>query len=423
MTSNFSKKNTFIYPSGTTADRPSAVNNGFIYFNTTVGALQIYQNGSWYVLTNINAPGTPTSVVATNQGTGRAYNNGQSSIAFTPATETFGFPSLYTVTPTPTTSPATFTGTSTPIVVTGLSSSTQYTYTVSSTNNTGSSSASSASSGVTATTVPQAPTIGAVSAGNATADVAFTANATGGSSITSYTATSTPGSITGTGSTSPITVNGLTNGTSYTFAVTATNANGTSAASSASSAATPSEWAPVGAYDSIATTTVGAGGASSIIFSSIPSTYTHLQIRGIAKWTYAGNTSPDSSVVSLRFNSDSGTNYAYHTLTGNGTSAFSYSGTAVNKAICGYSTAINSYSNYANMFGAQVIDILDYTNTNKNTTIRTLSGVDVNTSGGNANLTSALWLNTAAITSIEIVPDYPSWAQYTSFTLYGIKGA
>jgi len=220
MTSNFSKKNTFIYPSGTTADRPSAVNNGFIYFNTTIGALQIYQNGSWYVLTNINAPGTPTGVTATNQGTGRGFNNGRASVAFTPATETFGFPATYTITPSPSTSPATFTGTSSPIVVTGLASSTSYTYTATATNNTGTSSASSASSGVTATTVPQAPTIGTVTAGNAQVSVAFTAGATGGSAITGYTVTSSPGNITGTGSSSPIVVTGLTNGTAYTFTVT-----------------------------------------------------------------------------------------------------------------------------------------------------------------------------------------------------------
>ena len=194
-----------IYPSGTTANRPTDVNNGYIYFNTTIGALQIYQNGSWYVLTNINAPGVPTSVTATDQCAGRSYNNGQASVAFTPATETFGFPATYTLTPTPTTSPATFTGTSSPIVVTGLASSTSYTYTVSATNNTGTSSVSSASSGVTATTVPEAPSIGAATGANASATVAYTAGATGGAAVTTFTATSSPGGFTGTGS-SPITV-------------------------------------------------------------------------------------------------------------------------------------------------------------------------------------------------------------------------
>ena len=191
-----SSNKSIVYPSGTTLARPTSVNNGFIYFNTTIGALQIYQNGSWYVLTNINLPGTPTSVTATDQGTGRSYNNGQASVSFTPVAESYGFPASYTVTPTPSTSPATFTGTSSPITVTGLSSSTQYTYTVSATNNTGTSSSSSASSGVTATTVPQAPSVTSVTGGNAQVSVAFSANATGGSSITSYTATSSPGNLT-----------------------------------------------------------------------------------------------------------------------------------------------------------------------------------------------------------------------------------
>ena len=414
MTSNFSKKNTFIYPSGTTADRPSAVNNGFIYFNTTVGALQIYQNGSWYVLTNINAPGVPTSVVATNQGSGRGYNNGQASIAFNPATETFGFPSLYTVTPTPTTSPATFTGTSTPIIATGLSSSQSYTYTVSATNNTGSSSASSASSGVTATTVPQAPTIGAVTAGNATADVAFTANATGGSAITSYTATSTPGSITGTGSTSPITVNGLTNGTSYTFAVTATNANGTSTASAASSAATPSEFAPAGAYESIATTTLATATAS-ITFSSIPATYTHLQVRMIAR----SNRASAGEFLKVVFNSDTSSIYTTHQLWGDGTSALAFANTG--QAF----TNINRFAGSpaaANVFGGAYMDVLDYANTNKYKTMRSLGGYDDN-STGEIYVCSGLWQSTAAINSITITPGGGTTLdQYSQFALYGIKG-
>ena len=173
MPTNSSNK-AIIYPSGTTANRPTAVNNGYIYFNTTIGALQIYQNGSWYVLTNINAPGTPTSLGSTNQGTSRAYNNGQASIAFTPATETVGFPATYTITPSPATSPTTFTGTSSPIIVTGLISGTSYTYTATATNNTGTSSASSASSAVIATTVPQAPTIGSGTASNTQVSVTFT---------------------------------------------------------------------------------------------------------------------------------------------------------------------------------------------------------------------------------------------------------
>ena len=98
--------------------------------------------------------------------------------------------------------------------------------------------------------LPDAPTIGTVVAGNAQATVPFTApSSDGGSAITSYTATSSPGGITGTISQSgsgSITVTGLTNGTAYTFSVTATNAIGTSAASDASSSIIPVS--PVGDF-------------------------------------------------------------------------------------------------------------------------------------------------------------------------------
>lgn len=89
-------------------------------------------------------------------------------------------------------------------------------------------------------TVPDAPTIGTATAGNAQCSVAFTPPGDdGGATITGYTATSTPGSFTGTGASSPITVTGLSNGTGYTFTVYATNSEGNSSASSASNTCTP----------------------------------------------------------------------------------------------------------------------------------------------------------------------------------------
>ncbi|WP_430456812.1 Ig-like domain-containing protein [Rheinheimera sp.] len=92
-------------------------------------------------------------------------------------------------------------------------------------------------------TAPDAPTIGAATAGDGQVSVAFTAPGNnGGSAITGYTVTSNPGGITAGGNgftTSPITVTGLTNGTAYTFTVVATNAIGTSVTSAASNSATP----------------------------------------------------------------------------------------------------------------------------------------------------------------------------------------
>jgi hypothetical protein len=88
--------------------------------------------------------------------------------------------------------------------------------------------------------VPNAPTIGPATAGNAQASVSFTPpSGNGGSAITSYTVTASPGGFTGTGSNSPIIVTGLTNGTAYTFTVTAMNAAGTGTPSAASNSVTP----------------------------------------------------------------------------------------------------------------------------------------------------------------------------------------
>ena len=122
-------------------------------------------------------PSAPTIGTATDVGTGRAYNNGAATVTFTAPTSKLPITS-YTVT----SSPGGFTaaGASSPLTVTGLQSATAYTFTVTATSAAGTSSASSASNSITATTVPQAPTIGSATADNASATVAYTAGATGG---------------------------------------------------------------------------------------------------------------------------------------------------------------------------------------------------------------------------------------------------
>jgi hypothetical protein len=87
---------------------------------------------------------------------------------------------------------------------------------------------------------PTAPTIGAATAGNASASVAFTPSTYIGKDTITYTATSNPGGFTGSGSSSPITVSGLSNGTQYTFTVSGTTNYGVSSDASAfSSPVTP----------------------------------------------------------------------------------------------------------------------------------------------------------------------------------------
>jgi len=162
-------------------------------------------------------------------------------------------------------------------------------------------------------------------------------------------------------------------------------------------------------YESIATTTVSSP-VSSITFSSIPSTYQHLQIRFISKLS-AGDD------VIMRFNGDTGNNYWNHILYGNGSSAIA--GVPFSGA---YSGIALYYTGSTASVAGGVIDVLDYTSTNKNKTVRFLGGYDDNGSG-NIDFASGSWSATpAAINSIVLKPVSANFAQYTQIALYGIKG-
>jgi len=164
----------------------------------------------------------------------------------------------------------------------------------------------------------------------------------------------------------------------------------------------------VGSYDSLATVTVPSGGVTSVTFAGIPSGYKHLQIRG----TTAGSI---NSFADITFNSDTGNNYAFHDIYGDGASA------GAEAATTRANIPLSALPIVTSVFNAFVADILDYTSTNKNKTLRALSGRDTN-GGGAMYLISGLWYATpTAITSITITARSGNIAQYSSFALYGIK--
>jgi hypothetical protein len=166
-------------------------------------------------------------------------------------------------------------------------------------------------------------------------------------------------------------------------------------------------WSPGKDYDSIATTTVSTA-VSSITFSSIPTTYRHLQIRAIAK-----NGTSSSNVI-MYFNGDSvTTNYRSHYMEGTGSAVSSGSVTSYNGIFCFGSSQPTS------IVGAGVIDILDYSSSVKNKVTRVLGGADENGTGV-IDFTSGIWVNTSSITSITFSV-YSSFQSGTQFALYGVK--
>jgi hypothetical protein len=168
-----------------------------------------------------------------------------------------------------------------------------------------------------------------------------------------------------------------------------------------------------GSMEPIAVSTVPSGGLSSITFGSIPQTYTHLQIRYISRNASA----TDTTIV--RFNNDSGSNYAWHQLRGSGSTATSVAGTNASYWELPWVTYSGTT---ASAYGSGVADILDYTNTNKYKTARAFGGADTNGSGF-VYLASGLWQSTSAISTIVIQASTGNLAQYSSYALYGIKGA
>jgi hypothetical protein len=172
-----------------------------------------------------------------------------------------------------------------------------------------------------------------------------------------------------------------------------------------------------GSYDAIGTAT-GTGSNNSVTFSSIPSTYKHLQLRATVRCTGGAGT----SLLWWRANGLTSTsNYTSHGLGGDGSSAYAYNlGSSYGMGLIG-STAHSGST--ANAYATIVLDILDYANTNKYKTTRALRGEDYNGSG-DMRLSSGLFISTSAISSFSVGFFDNAGSYFTSLStidLYGIK--
>ena len=177
-------------------------------------------------------------------------------------------------------------------------------------------------------------------------------------------------------------------------------------------------WAPEGAYDSLATVTLSASVAT-VTIAGIPSGYKHLQLRLTTRTDRA--TYGINAIGMDTFSGDTAANYSGHILEGDGSTAYASgaaNGTGFNIGQTG-TTVIGN-------FGSTIIDILDYTNSNKYKTVRALSGTDCNGLvsgyGGCIGLYSGSWRSTSALTSLRFyVSNSVNFTSGSTFAIYGVK--
>jgi hypothetical protein len=166
-------------------------------------------------------------------------------------------------------------------------------------------------------------------------------------------------------------------------------------------------------FELISAVTVGSGGASSIDFTSIPSTYTDLCFKISARIT---RDIYSVDLMNISFNGTS-TNESSRRIEGNGSSASS----ASNSLLLAYAASTSSATGQT--FGNGEFYIPNYAgSTNKSASNDGVS--ETNASTSYLGMAANLWSNTAAINQVTFTPDAGSeFVQYSTIYLYGVKNA
>lgn len=169
------------------------------------------------------------------------------------------------------------------------------------------------------------------------------------------------------------------------------------------------------AYDLLETVEVSSA-ASEVTFSGLGSysDYKHLQLRMVVR----ADRLASQGAVYAQYNGDTTTsNYTTHYLYGSGSSVSSNQLT-----IPQWIVAPAASDTATDSFSATIVDILDFSNTNKYTTSRSLTGHKSALAQG-IRIFSSLWMNTATVTSIRLYPVTDNFEVGSRLSLYGIKGA
>ena len=169
-------------------------------------------------------------------------------------------------------------------------------------------------------------------------------------------------------------------------------------------------------YTLISSVTVGVGGAASMAFTSIPSTYTDLVVK---LSTRDSDLSANNGYVLMTFNGST-SSYSTRWIRGNGAAASSATG-ATSSIDVGVGGAMDSGGNTASTFSNIDVYIPNYAGSAYKSTYND-SVSESNATTAYMGLEAGLWSNTAAITSISFAPTV-LFAQYSTAYLYGVNNA
>jgi hypothetical protein len=161
----------------------------------------------------------------------------------------------------------------------------------------------------------------------------------------------------------------------------------------------------------IATQTISGTGTTTVTFNNIPQEFQSLRFHVWGRGTF--NNSGSGLSVTLGYNGYSGTNNFRHQLFGDGANPYNNSFSSSNGTV-GSVPDVNAAST---IYGANIIDIVDYANPNKNKTLNYMGGFDRNGSGTITMGSSFITLSTA-ITQVQLVTD-GNWGDASRIDLYG----
>jgi hypothetical protein len=169
----------------------------------------------------------------------------------------------------------------------------------------------------------------------------------------------------------------------------------------------------------IGSSVASSGPVSNFNFTSIPQNFTHLHARVFLRATTTNSTPFDLAII---VNGSTPSSFSYHSIRGDGGGS-STSSTGISDTNFRIQTMVPSGSYIANSFGVAAIDILNYSSSSVSKTLKSINGVENNSSVtplGFVGMSASGFYNTSPITSLTF-STFGDFAQFSRVDLYGIS--